>query len=135
METTIIDSDIKVFYTTATSFPEGILAAHQQLHALVPFSTDRKYFGISRPENGVIVYKAAAEEINSGEAEKYHCDTMVLKKGTYVSRTIHNYMKDIPAIGNTFQELLETPSLDPNGYCVEWYINDKDVICMIPLAE
>jgi hypothetical protein len=135
METTIIDSDIKVFYTTATSFPDGILAAHQQLHALVPFSTDRKYFGISRPENGVIVYKAAAEEINPGEAEKYHCDTMVLKKGNYVSRTIHNYMKDIPAIGNTFQELLETPGIDPNGYCVEWYINDKDVICMIPLAE
>jgi hypothetical protein len=44
-------------------------------------------------------------------------------------------MKDIPAIGNTFQELLETPGIDPNGYCVEWYINDKDVICMIRLAE
>lgn len=135
METTIIDSDIKVFYITANSFPEGILAAHQQLHALVPFSTDRKYFGISRPENGMIVYKAGAEEIKPGEAEKYHCDTMVLKKGTYVSCTIHNYMKDIPAIGNTFQELLETPGIDPNGYCVEWYINDKDVICMIRLAE
>ena len=51
----------------AKSFPEGILEAHQTLHALVPYSQNRKYFGISRPENGNIVYKAAAEELIEGE--------------------------------------------------------------------
>ena len=55
METTIVDKDIKVFYKTAKSFPDGVLSAHQTLHALIPFTTDRRYFGISRPENGAIV--------------------------------------------------------------------------------
>ena len=135
METINLSNDIKVFYITATSFPEGILEAHQKLHALVPFSTERKYFGISRPEDGVIVYKAAAEELTPGEGEKLDCETMVLKKGNYISIVINDYMKDIPSIQKTFKELLDYPGIDPKGYCVEWYISDKDVRCMIRLEQ
>src|SRR4051812_38183785 len=123
METITIDNDIKVFYVNAKSFPDGILAAHQQLHSLVPFTTARKFFGLSRPENGVIVYKAAAEEINPGEAEKLHLDTLVLPKGKYISRTIYDFMKDPQSVGSVYKELLLHPGLDPQGYCVEWYFN------------
>lgn len=135
METITLDKDIKVFYITASSFPEGIETAHQQLHSRVPFSTDRKYFGISRPENGVITYKAAAEELQEGEAEAFHCAALVLKKGKYISVTIKDYLQDVAGIGHAFQELLSSPGLDPQGYCVEWYFNDKDVKCMIRLAK
>ncbi|HZE85516.1 MAG TPA: hypothetical protein VE035_14470 [Puia sp.] len=134
MEITTQDKDIRVFYITARSFPEGVMEAHQKLHSLVPFSTQRKYFGISRPENGVIVYKAGAEELTPGEGEKLNCETLVLKKGKYIGKTIHDYMKDIPAIGKTFQEIIASPDIDPEGYCVEWYISDKDVQCMVRLA-
>jgi hypothetical protein len=133
METITIANDIKVLYITAKFFPDGILEAHQKLHSLIPFSTDRKYLGISRPENGPIVYRAAAEELEPGEAEKLNCDTLILKKGKYISLTIHDYMKDTPAIGKAFEQLLSQPDLDPQGYCVEWYMNDKDVKCMIRL--
>lgn len=135
MEETIVDKDVKVFYITATSFPDGIMDAHKKLHALVPFTSGRKYFGISRPENGVIVYKAAAEEINQGEGEQFNCDSLVLKKGRYISLTVNDFMKDIQSIGKSFQQLLSYPGLDPDGYCVEWYLNDKDVKCMIRLKE
>ncbi|MHA4807464.1 hypothetical protein ACX0G9_05140 [Flavitalea flava] len=134
-ETTTFDKDIKVFYKTAKSFPDGALEAHQSLHALVPFSKERKYFGISRPENGTIVYRAATEETVPGEGEKLGCQTMILKKGKYMSTVIHDYMKDISSIGQTFQQMIESPEIDPQGYCVEWYISDKDVKCMIRLAD
>jgi len=135
METITIDNDIKVFYITAKSFPEGIMDAHEKLHGLVAFSKERKHFGISRPENGVIIYKAAAEEINAGEAEKFNLETLVLKKGKYISLMINDYMKDIQSIDRAFKELLSYPGLDPQGYCVEWYLNGKDVRCMIRLNE
>jgi hypothetical protein len=137
METITIDKDIKVLYVAAKSFPEGIMAAHQQLHTLVPFSisSGRKYFGISRPEGGPIVYRAAAEEINPGEAERLNCETLILKKGKYISSTVNNYMDEIQSIDHAFKELLSYPHLDPNGYCVELYLNDKDVQCMIRLNE
>ena len=135
METITIDNDIKVFYITATSFPDGIKGAHEKLHSLIPFSTERKYLGISRPENGVIVYRAVAEEINPGEAAKLKLNTLVLKKGKYISLMINDYMKDIQSIGRAFKELLAYPGLDPQGYCVEWYLSDKDVRCMIRLKQ
>jgi len=135
METITIDNDIKVFYITAKSFPDGIQDAHEKLHSLTPFSAERKYFGISRPENGIIVYKAAAEEINPGEAAKLKLDTLVLKKGKYISLMINDYTKDIQSIGRAFKELLAYPGLDPRGYCVEWYLKGKDARCMVRLKQ
>lgn len=133
METITFDHDIKLFYITAKSYPEGIMEAHQKLHNLVPFSTDRKYFGISRPEHGVIVYRACAEEIYPGDSEKLNCEPIFLKKGEYICLTIHDYIKDIYRIRQSFETLLSRPDLDPKGYCVEWYFNDSDVRCMIRL--
>lgn len=134
METFILNEDIKVFTMTAESFPEGILESHQKLHAIVPFSTDRRYFGVSRPENSVITYKAAAEELE-GEEGKYELDSLIIKKGRYISLVISGYMKDEQAIAKAFEKLLAYPDIDPDGYCVEWYISDDDVRCMIRLED
>jgi predicted transcriptional regulator YdeE len=137
METLTFDKDITVFYVTASSFPEGVMAAHQKLHSLIPFSTTRKYFGLSRPESSdnKIIYRAAAEQLEAGEAKKLNLDTIVLKKGRYTVITIRDYMKDIPAIGNAFQQLISLPDIDPQGYCVEWYVTDKEVKCMIRMKD
>lgn len=134
MEKLTFDKDIKVLYVTASSFPAGIAEAHQKLHSLVPVS-ERKYFGISRPENGHIVYRAAAEEKKPGEAETLLCPTMVVKHGNYISETIEDYAKNIHSIESIFDHLLEQSGIDPQGYCVEWYFNDKDVKCMVRLND
>lgn len=135
-DTLTLVKDIHVFYITAKSFPDGILEAHQKLHAVVPFSKTRNYFGISRPENeGDIVYKAAAEEKEAEEAKKFGLETMTIRKGNYVFETIKNYTQDPGSIKKTFDRLLKEPGLDPEGYCVEWYINENDMKCMIRLQQ
>lgn len=137
MEISTLDHDIKVLYVTAAAFPEGVPDAHARLHKLVPFSEDRNYFGLSRPENnGPIVYRAAAEEKSLGEAEKYHCETLILKKGKYICLTVTDFRKDPRSMDRAFRELLAVQNLDPEGYCVEWYANDKEEVkCMIRLQE
>ena len=91
METIKLENDITVMYITAASFPAGVLAAHQKLHSLIPFSTERKYFGLSRPEGGdEIVYKAAAEVLESGEAEKLNLETLTIKKGTVIDMKLNS---------------------------------------------
>jgi hypothetical protein len=136
METIKLENDITVMYVTAASFPDGVMAAHQKLHSLIPFSTERKYFGLSRPEGGGgIVYKAGAEVLKSGEAEKLNLETIIIKKGNYISKTLHDYMRDLPAIGTTFQQMIARPDIDPESYCVEWYLSDKDVQCMVRLKD
>jgi hypothetical protein len=134
METIILDDDIKVMYVTATSFPDGVMAAFDKLYALISPDGSRRIFGISRPEKGVITYRATAEEMVEGEGKKMSCETLVLKHGKYQAITIHDFMKNIPAIGAAFQQILSQPGIDPDGYCVEWYLNGEDVQCMVRLS-
>ncbi|MBL7909829.1 MAG: transcriptional regulator [Bacteroidia bacterium] len=137
METVNIDNDIKIFYVTARSFPAGILEAMQKLHSLIPFSKDRKYMSVSRPENGgEIVYKAGATELEAGDLSKHDLNSLIIKKGPYYCIEIHNFRKDVTAIGRAFEELIVQKDIDPEGYCVEWYSNTSESVkCMVRIKE
>ena len=137
MEIKILEQDIKVFYITANSFPQGIGEAIQKLQSLFTFSKERKIFGLSRPENNKgIVYRAAAQELFEGEAEKLNCDTLIIPKGKYIAILVNEYSKDILSIDRAFRQLLKQANLDPQGYCVEHYATDIEAVtCMIRLNE
>ena len=136
MENYFLKRDIKLFYVKASSFPSGILEAHEKLRSLIGSAKDRNVYGISYPETpGKIIYKAAVEESYAGEAEKLGCPIFIIKKGKYTSIYIKDFMSDIPAIGKAFQLLLDDPGIDPKGYCVEMYEGDKDVRCMVRLSD
>ena len=139
MEVITIEKDINVFYVTAESFPDKIMDAYQLLHSRITASNDeRMYFGISQPNpQGTIIYKAAAEELEPGEAEKYGCESFTIRKGKYICIDIKNHMSDAASIGNVFQKLIAQPGIDPKGYCLEWYRNytDPDVKCLVGLAS
>jgi hypothetical protein len=136
MEIFNLDTDIKVLCVTAKSFPDGIMEAFDQLHSIVPVTEKGRQFGISRPnESGNIVYKAAMEEVHDGEAALLGCEPFVIKKGTYLFVDRTDFMKDLPGIGSSFQMLIAQPNIDPDGYCLEWYLNDKDVRCMVRLDD
>lgn len=131
MEKIHLKSAIDVFCVTADSFPDGVLKAHQRLHALVPFSEQRRYFGLSRMENGKIVYKAAAEELVPGELSKHELQILTIRAGDYQCIVVPDFMEDIDAIGTAFNQLIQLPEIDPEAYCVEWYVSDREVRCMV----
>jgi len=137
MKTITIENDIKVFYVTAKTFPDGIGEAIEKLHSLFPFSKERRIFGLSRPENNDgIIYRAAAEEMYDGEAEQLQYNTLIIPKGKYIALEVIDFRKDIMSIDRAFNKILNQPCLDPQGYCIEQYANDKDAVtCMIRLAE
>ncbi len=130
----IIENDIIVCCIRAESFPGGVLAAHQQLHRLIPQKPGRNYYGISYPDvNRKILYKAAVNMLNYDEPDKLNCETDVIRKGKYYGTVLTDFMQNIPAIGNTFEQLLKHPDLDPDGYCLEIYINNTDVQLLVKL--
>lgn len=139
MEKFVLNRDITVLYVTARSFPEGIKDAFDELYRRMPFKEGMDYFGISRPEpseNGGIVYRAAIEETEKGQASRLGCDTLVLHKGNYISLEVSDFKQEPMKISKAFEELLEQPNLDPLGYCVEWYTTDGDSVrCMIRLDQ
>jgi hypothetical protein len=136
MEIITLDSDIKIYYVTAKSYPDGILEAFQKLHSLIPFSEKRKYISVSRPENkGEIVYRAGASELEEGDLSKHGLESLVISRGKYIVSKVENYKNNLLAIGKTFETLIHQPNIDPHGYCVEWYISHNDVKCMVKLID
>jgi hypothetical protein len=135
METYFLEKDIALCCITASSFPDGVLAAHQQLHARFANDGKRQFFGISRPEKNTIIYKAAVEMREKETAGDFGGESGTIQKGKYTSIVLKDFRKDIPAIGKTFQQLLTNPDIDPNGYCVEMYIGSDDVRCMVRLNK
>ena len=129
-----IDEDITLMYVTAASFPDGIMAAFQQLQSKASYTAETIYYGISFPDkNGSIIYKAAAEAKNQEEAAEAGLETFIVKKGTYACILVQDFMKHTAAVGEAFQQLLKHPQLDPQGFCLEMYRNKTDVQCMVPL--
>jgi hypothetical protein len=137
MKKIVIEKDLTIFYVTAQSYPDGISDAIQKLHSLIPFSVNRKYINVSRPEkNGEIVYRAGATEIEGGDLNKFDSQELVVKKGEYYCIEVDDFRADISAIGKAFEKLLSQTNIDPQGYCIEWYSNDKETVkCMVRINE
>lgn len=134
MDNFTIDKNIKTICVTAESFPDGIEEAHMKLHALLPDKERRQFFGISWPgPDGLIIYKAAASEMESGEAERLNSETYTIKAGPYNSFYITDYRENLDSISRAFDLLTAQHETDPEGFCLEWYINDEDVKCLVPL--
>ncbi|MDF2457073.1 MAG: transcriptional regulator [Cytophagaceae bacterium] len=131
MERFVLENDIPVMYVTADSFPDGIMAAHHTLHAIVT-ARDRVFFGVSFPnKKGVISYKAGVEQFSEEEAKSLGLETYTIRKGNYNSVYLKDYFKNPAVIGETFQQLLDAPDLDPSGACIEMYVGERDVRCMV----
>lgn len=136
MENYFIEKDIPVIYVKATSFPGGVGEAHQKLHAMFPPASGNQYYGISYPDKGdSIIYLAAVSLKKPTDISDHNLGKFVIRKGNYTSEVIHDFMKHIPSIGQTFGKLLQHPRLDPQGYCVEEYLNENDVRCLVKLLD
>ena len=135
MKPYFLNADINVLCVTASSFPDGIMAAFDKLNSLIQSPTPRRIFGISSGDgNKNIIYKAAAEENSADEAARLGCERFTIEKGEYISEHIEDFMKHIPAMGQAFQEMCGDSRIDSNGYCIEMYLNNnKDVLCMVKL--
>jgi hypothetical protein len=131
-----IEHDIVLYTLKASSFPDGVLAAHQQLHKLIPMSEGIEYFGISRPdESGKIGYRAAVACASLDPQIASQLDVIVLPKGHYVGLYISNFMENVQQVAHAFRRILTYPRIDPNGWCVERYEGMNDVRCMVRLED
>ena len=53
----------------------------------------------------------------------------------YYAENIQDYMQNLNAIGNCFQQLISQSDIDPEAYCIEWYKTRTEVQCMVRIKE
>jgi len=132
MNTTKIEKDIEVVCVTASNFPEGIQETFRHLFGQLDKHNERTIYGISYNTNGKMVYKAAATAL-VGDNE--NLERLTIQHGNYATKEIKDYYNNIPEIGKTFQEFISTLDYDPQGVCVELYLDQQDMLCMIKLKD
>lgn len=131
METIKIKENISAFGFRVTTFPNGIKEAFDALIDLLPDGVDRTYYGISYMIGDQVVYHAAVQELNPGEAEKYNCTRYVIEKGEYLADRVHQWMKKVNTIKEIFANMLHDDCPDESRPAIEWYMNDNEMICMV----
>jgi hypothetical protein len=131
METYQLKHDIKVFCVEAQSFPKGIKAAFDKLYSLLPNAQDHAIFGISKPENGIIKYRAAANENIEGQARKLGYPTFIIEAGEYLGETLMDWQQNEMMIMSIFNRLIADKRLDGSAHCIEWYKSPTELLCMV----
>lgn len=130
METYTLKQDVKVFCVEAESFPKGIKAAFDKLNTVTGME-GRSIFGISKPYNGSIRYRAAAAENFEGEGTLLGYPTFTIEAGNYLGETLNNWQQNEMLIMSIFNRLIADKRLDGSAHCVEWYKNDTDLLCLV----
>lgn len=136
MEKYNLENDIKVFGFEVKTFPEAIGEAFESLAQMIEQGFDRSYYGISNiSDDKSIIYKAAAEEKFEGEAEKYGYERYIIEKGKYAMKTLKAWHGKTDSIKDIFHEIMMDTRIDKSSYCIEWYKDDNEMLCMIKIAE
>jgi len=126
--------DVHLFCYKAKSFPDGIQEAFDTVQQNVSDCEKRDWYGISyMNEKGEIVYKAAVNKLS--ENEQHEFESFTIKKGTYLSENITDWMKDPTRLGEAFKKMLADPRLDYTFPCVEWYHTNDDVLCLVRITD
>jgi hypothetical protein len=131
METFEITEDIHIACLEVSTFPQGIKPAFDQLGKTLPPNDNRHWYSISYCVGDKLVYKAAANEIEPGEATKFGYEPFTIPKGTYLCVTLTDWMGKEQTIGPTFDKMLKDPRADKNFPAVEIYTSDKEMKCLI----
>ncbi|MBE2288495.1 MAG: hypothetical protein IAE95_03000 [Chitinophagaceae bacterium] len=133
---TTISDDTLVYCLKASSFPNGVGAVYDKLHAEYPPEGGRSYFGRSRPApDGKITYMAAVKLNDTDGIPPSEYERFTINKGRYVAKDIGNYMANLPAIGAAFAEMIREPDVAPDGYCLEVYLSPTALTCMVKLTD
>jgi predicted transcriptional regulator YdeE len=125
-----INEELRLSCIKATSFPQGIVPAFTNLEQKIGGASGRAFYGLSRGNKNGIDYWAAVLS-KHGEKLPAGLEEIVIAPGTYLTAQLSNWRGNEVIIGQTFQKMLDEPRLDPDGYCIEKYLDDDDVICMV----
>jgi hypothetical protein len=132
MEKMNLKNNIKAFGFAVTNFPSGIQQAFDELiQKTGDGAGERNYYGISYMQNGKMVYNVAAEEKQAGEAEKFNYKTFIIESGDYVTEKLDDWKTQTNCIKDIFQKIMDDGKADITKPAVEWYKNDKEMLCMI----
>jgi hypothetical protein len=69
------------------------------------------------------------------EASQYNLDRYTIERGHYITFTLNDWRKKTDTIKDIFNVLLQNKAADHSKPCIEWYMNDQVMLCMVKKAK
>lgn len=135
MEILYLNNPFQLNTIRATSFPDGIPDAHERLRKTAPSGEDLSYYGVSYPAGtDTIAYLAARTGSQHAAGQAPDLEPFTVQQGPYLYEVLRDWKSDLPAIRETFEQLIADPRKAPKGYCLEEYSRDGIMRCLVPLT-
>ena len=132
MEIFQLPQEYRLLCKKVNKFPEGIGDAFENLYRQLPCPHKRNYFGISwMDEQQQVNYQVAAERRADDVCEEF--EDRVLPKATYLVVRIMNWYEHLSDIKGVFGALMADMRTDKSFPCVEWYLSDDEMLCMMKI--
>lgn len=135
MDSFTFQEDLPVICITATGGRDGGADAMATLRNRLPENERRQFFGIFWPGRDGGTYKAAASTFDSDGDALEGLGHFTIRNGPYNGFYIKDYKSQPGTVAKAFDLLRGEHEVDPDGYCLEWFVNDEDVKCMVPLGD
>ena len=142
-----ISEDIRIMCVAADSFPAGVQDAYSQLESILtgksssPADSWRYHldgyevYGLTKMEQGKMVYKACAKECFEGEAESHHLAVDTIPAGKYICFSLIGWQEKKEGIATIFHHLFSLPEASKTaGICLEYYKSPVEVVLMVKRA-
>lgn len=134
MDSFTFQEDTPVFCVTALNGRQGAADAMATLKSLLPDDSRRHVYGLYWPGKDGGTYKAAMSKLE-GDSFIESGEVFTIKNGPYNSFYITDYRSQPGSVDRAFEILRGQHEVDPEGYCLEWYVNEHDVKCLVPLGK
>lgn len=128
-------SPVRLSVCRAEAFPSGIRAAWQRLEERVGTLRGRKFYGLTLPEEGQLVYYAGVEPLDAEEVRALGFPTLTIEGGRFARVKLDDWSEHTAEIGPIFDYLMQTYPMQPGAPTIEFYRSQSELHLLIPLAE
>lgn len=125
---------VRLSVCRAETFPGGIPAAWQRLEERVGSLRGRKFYGLTLPEEGQLVYYAGVESRDAEEVRALGFPTLTIEGGRFARVKLDDWPEHTAEIGPIFDYLMQTYLMQPDAPTIEFYRSQTELHLLIPLV-
>lgn len=126
---------MSVWAVRALWFPAGIPGAWSRLESIYPPRPGRRFYGLTRIEEGREVYYAAVEQQTVEAETPGRVLSLDVAGGRYARVKLADWPGHIDRIGEMFARLESTYEVKAGGFFIEFYRSRSELHLMVPLVD
>ena len=126
---------MSVWAVRSLAFPSGIPAAWSRLESIYPPRPGRRFYGLTRVENGREVYYAAVEQQTVAGGSPGRLLSLEVDGGRYARVKLFDWPEHTERIAGIFAELESAYPVRPGGFFIEFYRSRRELQLLVPIGE